>query len=57
MGINQTTRLGMVKYLIVRANTHKNKIAEKILNTIFDAATGNIKNGAITKDVKGGQGV
>jgi hypothetical protein len=57
MGINQTTRLGIEKYLMMRVNTHRNKEAENILNTIFEAAIGNNKNGASTIDVNGGKGV
>ena len=55
--MNQTIRLGIEKDLTVRVNTQINKVAENILNAIFDAATGNDKNGAITIDVNGGKGV
>ena len=57
MGTSQVTQLEMEKYLTARAKTSTSSEAENMLNMIFDTATGKIKNGAITIDVKGGKGV
>ncbi len=46
----------MEKYFAARATTSTNSMEENILKTIFDMATGNNKNGAITIDVNGGKG-